>query len=80
MNAGEIVKEIMRKQGKGNAEVGAQIGMTGDAIWARINRKNISIDNLQEMLAVLGYELAIVPRGAVKQTDTTYPVEWRKRK
>lgn len=80
MNAGEIVKDIMKKQGKGNADVGAQIGMTGDAIWARINRKNISIDNLQEMLAALGYELAIVPRGSVKLTDTTYPVEWRKKK
>lgn len=65
MNGREIVKEIMEREGKTNAEVADMLNITQAAMWDRLNNKkvkDISLSTLSEMLRVLGYKVAIVPR------------------
>lgn len=65
MNGREIVKDIMEREGKTNAEVADMLNITQAAMWDRLNNKkvkDISLSTLSEMLRVLGYKVAIVPR------------------
>ncbi len=65
MNGREIVKDIMTREGKTNAEVADMLNITQAAMWDRLNNKKIKdipLSTLNEMLRVLGYKVAIVPR------------------
>lgn len=65
MNGREIVKDIMKREGKTNAEVADMLNITQAAMWDRLNNKkvkDISLSTLSEMLRVLGYKVAILPR------------------
>ncbi len=65
MNGREIVKDIMNREGKTNAEVADMLNITQAAMWDRLNNKKIKdipLSTLNEMLRVLGYKVAIVPR------------------
>lgn len=65
MTGREIVKDIMNKQEKTNAEVADALGITQAAIWDRLNNKklkDIPLSTLTDMLRVLGYKVCIVPR------------------
>ena len=77
MNGREIVKDIMSKAGKTNAEVAYSLGITQAAMWDRLNNKktrDIPLSTLTEMLRVLGYKVVIVPRNA-KTPQEGYNVE-----
>lgn len=65
MTGREIVKDIMNKQEKTNAEVADALGITQAAIWDRLNNKklkDIPLSTLTDMLRALGYKVCIVPR------------------
>lgn len=77
MNGREIVKDIMNREGKTNAEVADMLNITQAAMWDRLNNKkvkDISLSTLSEMLRVLGYKVAIVPR-THRVSDGGYIVE-----
>lgn len=67
MNVQTIMETIMKEQGKTKAELGRAIGIdekkATDLIGKRIKQKNISVNVLNEMLAAMGYTLAVVPTG-----------------
>lgn len=65
MTGREIVKDIMEKEGKRNAEVADMLKITPAAMWDRLNTKkakDIPLSTLTDMLRVLGYKVAILPR------------------
>lgn len=64
MKARDIVKEIMTRKELGNAEFARVLNITPAALWDRLNTKkakDIPVSTMNEMLAVLGYKIAIVP-------------------
>lgn len=85
MNCKEIVKDIMKKQDKGIADVAGMMKIQPTALWDRLKTKktikgkevktlNITVAKLNDILCVLGYEIAIVPRGKVNRIDGVYIV------
>lgn len=64
MKARDIVKEIMTRKELGNAEFARVLNITPAALWDRLNTKkakDIPVSTMNEMLAALGYKIAIVP-------------------
>ncbi len=77
MNGREIIKDIMVKEGKTNAEIAYSLGITQAAMWDRLNNKktrDIPLSTLTEMLRVLGYKVVITPRNT-KISQDSYNVE-----
>ena len=67
-----------KEQNKTKADLGRAVGIdekkASDLINKRIKQKNISVNVLSEMLAAMGYTIAIVPTGR-KMKDDEYEVE-----
>lgn len=61
MRATQIIKTIMEQVGIGNAALGKRIGVKHDAIYQRLQQKNISINAMGEMLAAMDYKIVVVP-------------------
>ena len=64
MKARDIVKEIMTRKELGNAEFARVLNITPAALWDRLKTKkakDIPVSTMNEMLAALGYKIAIVP-------------------
>ena len=64
MKARDIIKEIMTRKELGNAEFARVLNITPAALWDRLNTKkakDIPVSTTNEMLAALGYKIAIVP-------------------
>jgi len=77
MTGREIVKAIMVRQNKTNAEVADMLGISQAAIWDRLNNKkvkDIPLSTLNEMVRVLGYKICIVPRDQ-RISDEGFKVE-----
>lgn len=85
MNCKEIVRDIMEKQEKGIADVAGMMKIQPAALWDRLKTKktlkgkevktlNITVAKLNDILCVLGYEIAIVPRGKVNRIEGVYIV------
>ena len=77
MTGREIVKDIMNRQEKSNAEVADMLGISQAAIWDRLNNKkvkDIPLSTLNEMVRVLGYKICILPRDH-RISDEGYKVE-----
>lgn len=78
MEVREILAAIMEEKGKTKAELGRAVGIAdeknpSDVINKRMKQKNISVNVLSEMLAVMGYTMTIVPTGS-KLKDNEYEV------
>ena len=64
MKARDIINEIMTRKELGNAEFARVLNITPAALWDRLNTKkakDIPVSTMNEMLAALGYKIAIVP-------------------
>lgn len=75
MTSKEIIKEIMKNKNVSNASMAKDLGMTQAALWERLNSKksdNLSINSLNEMLDILGYEVVIVPTGSADKIRGAY--------
>lgn len=77
MNARQIVKEIMSNKKITNADMAHRLSITQAALWDRLNTgkaKDVSVSTLCEMLAVMDYDVVIVPRGKGAKIDGAYRV------
>lgn len=77
MKGREIIKAVMEKQGKSNADLAANLKITPAALWDRLNSKkvkDIPVSLLQDMLRALDYKVIIVPRSTRLPADG-YEVE-----
>nr|DAE50646.1 MAG TPA: LAMBDA REPRESSOR (TRIPLE MUTANT)/DNA COMPLEX-DNA COMPLEX, DOUBLE HELIX, TRANSCRIPTION-DNA.1A [Bacteriophage sp.] len=66
MTGREIVKDIMNKENKTNAELADRLRISQAAMWERLNNKkvrDIPLSTLSAMLRALDYKVCIVPRG-----------------
>lgn len=86
MNCKEIVREIMEANNKGIADIAARMKIKPTALWDRLKTKktingkevktlNITVAKLNDILKVLDYEIAIVPRGKVSKIEGAYVVD-----
>ena len=86
MNCKEIVREIMDANKKGIADIAGRMGIKPTALWDRLKTKktingkevktlNITVAKLNDILKVLDYEIAIVPRGKASKIDGAYIVD-----
>ena len=85
MTVEEILTTIMAEKNMTKAQLGRAVGVVtveeakekpskaSDIISKRIKQKNISVNVLSEMLAAMGYTMAIVPAGP-KLKDGEYEV------
>lgn len=67
------IREIMEKQGVGNAKLADRVGISAQAMSNRLSQNNISIDRLVEMLKVLDYKVVLVP-SETRMKDGWYEV------
>ena len=77
MNARQIIKEIMNTKGIVNADMAHRLSITQAALWDRLNTKktrDIPVSTLCEMLAVMDYDVVIVPRGKGSKIEGAYRV------
>ena len=74
MKTNEAVREIMKQQEVGVSALASRLGKTPRLVSDRLAMENISIEKLNEMLRVLDYKIAIVPRSRVAKSGE-YEVE-----
>lgn len=77
MNARQIIKEIMMNKEITNADMAHRLSITQAALWDRLNTKktkDIPVSTLCEMLAVMDYDVVIVPRGKGAKIEGSYRI------
>lgn len=85
MNCKEIVRDIMKKQGKSLADVAGMMKIQPTALRDRLKTRkivkgkevktlNITVAKLNNILCVLVYEIAIVPRGKINRVEGAYVI------
>lgn len=74
MKATAAVRDIMSKKSVSLVEMANSTDRSKQATWERLNQENISVSKLNELLAVLGYKVMIVPDN-VKAEDGWYVAE-----
>ncbi len=77
MIATEAVKRIMEESNVTNAKLASRIGTSNAVIYERLTQKNISIKNLDQMLAAMDYEIVLQPRSSGRKPDGHYVIEGR---
>lgn len=66
MTGKSAILMLMEKHGVNNNDMANALGITRAALWARLDPRksdNITVNTLQEMLEVMGYEVVIVRKG-----------------
>lgn len=62
MNAQEVVKKILERQGKSQRALAKELGIPPQTLHNRLNKpRGIGIGDYVAMLDALGYELKVVP-------------------
>lgn len=77
MNARQIIKELMASKNITNADMAHRLSITQAALWDRLNTKktkDIPVSTLCEMLAVMDYDVIIVPRGKGSKIEGAYRI------
>lgn len=77
MNAKEIVKSLMKSKEMSNVDMAAALEITPAALWDRLNPKktdNMTVNKLNAMLNLLGYEVVIMPQGVADGMENTFTV------
>ncbi len=74
MNAGKAVKKVMASKEISNARLASRIGCSNAVIYERLTQKNISIKNLDQMLAAMDYEIVIQPKTSGRKPDGVYVI------
>jgi hypothetical protein len=67
MTGREVVKKIVEENGMSNAAFAKRCGVSGAAMWDRLNNikvKDIPLSLLNDMLRVLDYKILVVPANA----------------
>lgn len=64
MKTNEAVRAVMKKKEVGVNQMADRIGKSPRLVCDRLSQQNISIEKLKELLRVLDYEIAIVPRNS----------------
>ncbi len=80
MIATEAVRKIMEDLGITNAKLASRIGTSNAVIYERLTQKNISMKNLDQMLAAMDYEIVLQPRSSGRRPDGVYVVDGGDRK
>lgn len=66
MRSKEVVTNLIKASGNSIAGVGKAVGKSTQALWNMLkntDRKNMTVENLSQLLDVLGYKVVIVPKG-----------------
>ena len=66
MRSKEVVTNLIKTSGNSIAGVGKAVGKSTQALWNMLkntDRKNMTVENLSQLLDVLGYKVVIVPKG-----------------
>ena len=62
MKTSEAIREVMKAKEIGVNQMADRLGKSPRLVSERLSQENISIAKLQEMLRVLDYKIAIIPR------------------
>lgn len=74
MKTGDAVREIMKSQSVTVTQIANRANSSHTVITMRLNRDNITIDKLNELLRLLDYKITIVPKSEKTPKDS-YEVE-----
>lgn len=74
MKTSEAVREVMKLKEIGVNQMADRLGKTPRLVSERLGQENISITKLREMLRVLDYKIAILPRDS-KLPDDGFEIE-----
>lgn len=75
MIATQAIKEIMKKQGKSNADLAGRIGVSNNVVYERLTQENISIKNLNQMARGLDYEIVLQPKVKGRRPEGVYLID-----
>ena len=74
MNAMTAVREIMKNKDVKPSVLCDRLGIKSNVLSERFKQKNVSIEKLNEMLRVLDYKIAILPR-ETRLPENSYEIE-----
>ena len=66
MKSKEVVNTLINESGNTLAGVAKVLGKSTQALWNMLfspARKSLTVDNLSDILEVIGYKIVIVPKG-----------------
>lgn len=61
MGAVEAVKAVMAETNNSNASLGKLIGVANTAIWERLDKKDLKVSTMVQMLNAMGYDVVVMP-------------------
>lgn len=61
MSAVEAVKAVMAETNNSNASLGKLIGVANTAIWERLDKKDLKVSTMVQMLNAMGYDVVVMP-------------------
>lgn len=74
MKTSEAVREVMKDKGIGVNQMADRLDKSPRLVSERLSQENISITKLREMLRVLDYKIAILPRDT-KLPEDAFEIE-----
>lgn len=74
MKTSEAVREVMKDKGIGVNQMADRLDKSPRLVSERLSQENISITKLREMLRVLDYKIAILPRDT-KLPENAFEIE-----
>lgn len=77
MKVNEYVKQLIKESGFTQATLAKALGYNNQSSVAmRLSKNNsMTVDNLAEMLAVLGYELVVQPKKPGRRPDGQFVID-----
>lgn len=61
MGAVEAVRAVMAETNNSNASLGKLIGVANTAIWERLDKKDLKVSTMVQMLNAMGYDVVVMP-------------------
>lgn len=69
MNASDIFKRILKEQRGKQTEIAKELNVSRQAVWTRIHKKALLVENASEMYRLVGYKMIVVPASRETQAN-----------
>ena len=63
MTIEQLIRELLEKHSMSQAQLSRSLGITPQALTARLKSKNMGIESIIEIMDILQYEVVVQPKG-----------------
>ena len=76
MNHTEALKAVLKRAGKTEAQLAAELGFRSNrTIAMRIHRESVWLKNVLEILDACGYEMVAMPKSSLRLPEDTFVLQ-----